>query len=104
VPRRAPPLPLPPEPLRRPPVFEAAETYPAQRLRHTRGALATWDVPHHQAVAHVLIHVHMRKERVILEDGVDIALEGGNLRHVAAVQRDPAARQSFETGNQSEGG
>src|ERR1700686_4956502 len=45
----------------------------------------------------------MWKERVILKDRVDIALEGGNLRHVAAVQRDPAARQSFETRDQSEG-
>ena len=37
--------------------------------------LATRDALHPQAVADVLRHGHVREEGVVLEDGVDVALE-----------------------------
>ena len=52
--------------------------------RRRRSSLPTFAIL--QPVLHVLAHGHVREERVVLEDGVDVALVGRQVGHVATAQ------------------
>ena len=53
---------------------------------------ALWNALDHQAIGDVLRHGHVRKERVVLEDGVDIALVGRQIGDILTVEQDAALR------------
>ena len=55
-----------------------------------------------QRVADVLTHIHMRIKRKHLENECDVALAGGLLAHVLAVDQNLAGRRQFKTGNHPE--
>ena len=63
-------------------------------------ALGAWDALHAQAVPDVLRHGHMREERVVLEDGVDVALVGRPVRDVVAAELDSPLVQALEAGDE----
>ena len=57
-----------------------------------------------QAERHVLEHVHVGEQRVVLEHGVDVALVGRGARDVLAVQQDPPGGGLFEPGDHPQRG
>jgi hypothetical protein len=58
----------------------------------------------HQAVADVVGDGHVRKQRVVLEHGVDVPLVGRQARHLQAVQLDAARAGLLEAGDQPQAG
>ena len=66
---------------------KAREAHHAQGISHTALAFRAFDPAHHEAVADVVGDVHMREERVVLEDGVDVAIKRRNAGHVAPMQQ-----------------
>jgi hypothetical protein len=74
------------------------------RLGGPGGALRGGRLPHHQAVRHVLPHRHVREEGVVLEDGVDVAVEGRDPGHVLAVEQDATLGRLFEASDHAQGG
>src|SRR5437773_441435 len=62
-------------------------------------ALGAVDPFHLQAVFHVLAHRHVREERVVLEDGVHVALVRSEAGDVVPVQQDPTPGRLFESGD-----
>ena len=91
------PLPLATGELRGFPAPEARQPDHAQRFGDPAVALRPIDPPHHQPIADVLAHVHVREERVVLEDGVDIPVERRNTGHVATMEQDPPRGRPLET-------
>ena len=82
--------------------------YPSSRTRSSASSrapatLAARDLLHAQAVLDVLLHGHVRKERVVLEHGVDVARVGGQPGHVLAAQLDPALVGPLEAGDHAQG-
>ncbi len=75
--------------LRRLARFEAAEAHGLQDFRDSRGALTAGHAADAEAVPDVLPDRHVRKECVVLEHRVDVALEGRHVGDVASVQPDP---------------
>lgn len=53
-----------------------------------------------QGVGDVLLHRHVREEGVVLEDGVDVAFEGGEAGDVLPGEFDPSLGGRLETGDQ----
>ena len=51
---------------------------------------------------HVVPHRHVGEQRVVLEDGVDVALVGRGPRHVLAVEADGAAGGRLEAGDHAQ--
>ena len=85
-------------------VAEAAE---ADRLEHLGGALAALgpaDALHLQAVLDVLLHGEVREQRVVLEDGVDVAVVGRRARDVLSAEQHRTARRQFEPGDHAQHG
>ena len=75
----------------------------ANALEHLlcRGApLARGHALHAQAVLDVLLHRHVREERVVLEHGVDVALGGRDAGYVDAGQLDAPLVGPLEAGDQ----
>ena len=70
----------------------ALEPHRRQHLLDRAAALGRFDALHAQAVLDVLDHGHVREERVVLEDGVDVALVRRPRRDVLAAELDLAAR------------
>ena len=66
------PLPLPARQLDRLAAAEPAEADHVQGRLGAAAALGPGHPPHPQAVLHVLQHAHVREQRVVLEDGVDV--------------------------------
>ena len=60
------------------------------------------DLPDRQPVADVVADGHVREQRVILEDGVDVALERRLVGHVLAVEQDAAAGRQLEAGDHAQ--
>ena len=63
-------------------------------------ALAARNALDAQAVADVLGDGHVREERVVLEDGVDVALVGRAVRDVGAAELDSSFVGALEAGDQ----
>ena len=87
-------LPLSAGELGRHALFKALQRHQAQHFPHAALALVLFHAAHAQAVGDVPTHVHMRKERVTLKYGIDVAFlrrQGGDVRavqkHTAAVRR-----------------
>ena len=83
---------------------EAAQ---ANRLEHLVGPRAPRRLAHllHlQPVLHVLQHGHVRKQGVVLEHGVDIAIERCQPGDIATLQEDGACRRALEAGDHSQHG
>ena len=81
------------------------EPHQLERLGHARVAgLPVEVLAPPQAVRDVLLHVEVREERIALEDGVDRALVGRALRHVDAVEEDPAIRGLLEPAEHAQRG
>ncbi len=55
-----------------------------------------------QGVGDVLLHRHVREERVVLEDGVDVAFEGREAGDLLPGQFDPALGGRLEPGDQTQ--
>ena len=68
----------------------ALEADHPERLGDARGALGLGDLADHQPVRHVVADGHVREQRVVLEDRVDVALERRHGRDVLAVEQDRA--------------
>jgi hypothetical protein len=75
-----------------------------QGLGHPAPDLALVDPLAAQAEGHVLEDVHVGEQRVLLEDHVDVAPEGGDPDHVAAVEQDLAGGRFLEAGDHPQGG
>ena len=82
--------------LRRPAVAVGAEAHALQRLAHACGALGGRDALHLEPVADVVGDGHVGEEGVVLEHGVDVALERRHAGHVAAAEQDRARRRRLE--------
>lgn len=77
-------------------VAEAFEPHARQGLAGPRQPLGLGNLADLQAVGDVLFQRHMREERVVLEDGVHIPLEGGEAGHVPPGELDGAAGGQLE--------
>ena len=69
-----------------------------------RGARPLGTPLDHEPVGHVLGDGHVGEERVVLEDGVDVALVGRHAGDVLAVEEDPARVGLLEAGDQAQAG
>ena len=67
-----------------------------QRLVGHLAALCLRDPAYAETVTDVVPDVHVREERVVLEDGVDVAVERRQLGHIAPEELDPARRRKLE--------
>ena len=81
---------------------ELAEPHHLERLRHAPLAFRAVHLPHHQAVGDVVTDRHVREERVILEDGVHVALERRHTGDVAAVEQDATGGRPLEAGDHAQ--
>ena len=95
-------LPLPAAELGRLSRLEPTEPHGVQRTRDADRSLVTSHAPHPQAVADVFTNRHVRKEGIVLEDRVDIAIERGYARDVSTVQENTAGGGPFEAGDEAE--
>ena len=74
---------------------EVAEAHHRERLLGAaRGARSRGDLLDAQAVLDVLAHGHVREQRVVLEDRVDVARVGRTAGDVGARELDAAARRA----------
>ena len=69
---------------------ELRELHHLERLIDPGGALFLRHALHPQAILDVLAHTHVGKQRVLLKNGVDVALEGGKGRNVRPIHQDLA--------------
>src|SRR5438093_13779760 len=97
-------LPLSARELDRLALAEARELSDLQDRVHTQPSLAAWDALHAESVVDVLGHGHVRKERVVLEDGVDVTRVRRQSGDVAPGELDPAVVRPLEAGNQPQRG
>src|SRR3990170_5051683 len=88
--------------LRRLSTIQALEANHAQRILDAQRSGLAGHLAHHQAVGHVVADVHVREERVILEDGVHVSLERRALRDVLAVEQDPPGGGQLEAGDHAQ--
>ena len=96
------PLPLAARQLVRLALLIAGQAHHAQGLRDPLAACRLVDLADHQPVAHVVADRHVREQRVVLEDRVDVALERRDAGHVTPVKDDAAARRLLEPGDHPE--
>ena len=83
--------------------LEARQAHELERLRDPGLPLAPAHLPHHEPVPDVVADGHVRKEGVVLEDGVHVALVGRQARHVDAVQQHLALGRELEPGDHPQG-
>ena len=83
-------------------VPEVREVHHSENLSDSSLALGTRYPFDPQAVADVVCNGHVRKERVVLKDGVDVALVRSAVRHVSAAELDCALVGSLEACNQTQ--
>jgi hypothetical protein len=84
-------------------VLVAGEVDEAERLRHAPLHLRAVDLLPLQAERDVLVDVEVREQRVRLEDRVDVAPVGRELRHVATAEVDGAAGRLLEAADHPQG-
>ena len=75
---------------------ERVQPHERERLDRTLAPLRLGDALDAQAVLDVLLHGHVREERVVLEHRVDVALVGRAIRHILPAEQHAAARGPFE--------
>jgi hypothetical protein len=97
-------LPLPARELAWPPPLVAAETYQLERLGGPSAPLFLAGLRDPQAVLDVLAHAHVRKERVVLEHGVHVALVGREVGYVAPRQLYPSFIGPLEARDHAQAG
>ena len=97
-------LPLAAGELRRLAPIETIEPHHAKGLRHAPAAFLTANPLDHQAVFDVLAYRHVRKQRVVLKDGVDVALVRRRAGDILSMQQDPPGGWLFEAGNHPQTG
>ena len=90
--------------LRRQPLIQPLERNQAQQLLAALPARFGAHVPHAQRELDVLRHRHMAEQRVVLEHQPHAALAGGDVRDVAAVQRDAAMVDAGQPGDGAQQG
>ncbi len=90
--------------LRRPALPEAAERHHRQHLLGPAPALFLRHAADHQSIGDVVRHVHVGKQGIVLEHGVDVALIGRDAGHRTVVDADLAGRWLLEPGDQPEAG
>ena len=71
------------------------------RLGRPQAARDTLD---HQPVGHIVAHIHMRKQRVVLKDSIHIALVGRHAARLLAKNPDFAIGGFLEAGDQPQAG
>src|ERR1700694_3793697 len=82
-----------------PALVQARQAHHVQGPIHPALALRSRDPLDAQAVADVLRHGHVREERVVLENGVGVALVWGQRCDVASAELDPTGVRTLETGD-----
>jgi hypothetical protein len=87
-----------------PAVAEVVQADLGQSGRDPIGALGLRHLADPQAVADVLGHAHVREQGVVLEDGVDVALEGRPGGDLHPAQVDGALAGQLEAGDHAQGG
>ena len=85
--------------LRRLPTGEVREAHDLEELVDTLRDLGPRRPATARAERHVVEHAHVREQRVVLEDGVDVALVGRDPRDVRALEADPSRRGLLEPGD-----
>jgi hypothetical protein len=85
------------------PVAEPGELDDVQDLVDSQPSVAASDSTHAEAVANVLGHGHVRKERVVLEHRVDVPQVRRPTGDIAPGQLDPALVRPLEAGDQPQG-
>src|SRR5439155_23146758 len=85
-------------------VGETREPHDPEDLLGAPTPLAAREAPYAQPVADVLSDGHVREERVVLEDRVDVAFVRRAAGDVAPVQLDAARVGTLEAGDQPERG
>jgi len=103
-PRQCHPLLLSAGKLVRSAIAEFAEADEVEHLQCTLAAIRRRDAAHPGPVGHVLGDRHVRKERVVLEHRVDVALVRRRVRDVAAVKQDAPVVRTVETSDQAQAG
>jgi len=83
-------------------IAEPWKPHDLQDLVHSTFALRTRDMLHAQAVSDVLGDGHVREERVVLEDRVDVPLVGRAVRNVGSAELDATFIGPLEAGDQPE--
>ena len=76
------------------------KTHELQPLFRTFARFRFFQARRLQAVGHIVERVHMRKERIGLENHRYVALVGWQIGHVLAADQDTAGRWVFESGQQ----
>ena len=80
----------------------ASEAHELERLADETGLLGLVDLPLAEAVAHVPGDVHVREQRVVLEDRVDVAAVGRHAGDRLAGEEDLALGRLLEPGDHPE--
>src|SRR4051812_30216860 len=75
-----------------------------QRLGHPAPTFRLARPADQESVPHVLLHGHVREQRVVLEDGVDLAVERRDVGHVTAGQPHAALGGALEAGDHPQAG
>ena len=103
-PRERDPLLLAARELVGPPAVQTAEAHLLERLPDGAPDLGGGPGLDAQPERDVLEHAQVRKERVVLEDGVDVPSVGGQAVDALAPDRDRSCRLGLEAGDDAEGG
>src|SRR5205814_3402568 len=74
------------------------------RLLYALGDVRAADPPHLQAEGHVVVHAHVRVERVVLEHHGDVAVHRRQIVHHPAVDADLAGGDVLEAGDHAQRG
>ena len=83
---------------------EVGEPHHAERLLGAAAALGAWHALDAQAVLDVLLHAHVREQRVVLEDRVDVPVVGRAPGHVDAAEQDAPRARQLEAGDHAQAG
>ena len=84
--------------------FKTGQAHKFEHLLDPQLPLAFGYLANHQPIGNVFAYAHVREEGVILKDGVNIPLEGGEVRHTGAVQIDFAVRRAIKAGDHAQAG
>jgi len=73
-------------------------------LLHPLGDLGLGELPHLEPEGHVVVHAHVRIERIVLEHHRDVPVLGRQVVHDPVAYGDLAGRDLLETRDHAEGG
>jgi len=95
---------LPAGQLRRRAVRERRKPHEFQHFERQALALRLGYAAHLGAVSHVLCHAHVRKQRVILKNRIDAAIEGRDVGDILAVKHHIPMCRAIEARDQAQAG